>query len=251
MYFPIDILDNIIHIVIRNKDYFLLNKLCIVSNSIRSLIFDYITQDVIKDVLDQNYPLLFSFLLDKDMIVNDDSILFDIIEKRQTIYLMMYQKKYNLNFDDSEKYFKKFEPFYTKRMTPLYFAIKCATESTDDYYKIVKKLLNFGANPNAIYNQGKRYRYHTPLLLTLKIPYLMKLLLSYNANPNDADYDGFTILYYALLERSDIKYINLLLEYGADPTIQDYDFGSSALEIAKERGYKIHTRYFFTKNNYD
>ncbi|WP_262693662.1 ankyrin repeat domain-containing protein [Kordiimonas aquimaris] len=94
---------------------------------------------------------------------------------------------------------------------------------------IIKALLDGGANVNL----GDRLRGETALMIrsTAGDTNAVKLLLTYNADPNRADIGQETALMKAVRGRK-FKTAQALIEAGADPNVQDLT-GKTALEYAK------------------
>ena len=103
--------------------------------------------------------------------------------------------------------------------------------------EVVKLLLSAGANPNfELYNSGK-----TALYWAVKSGHaeVVKLLLSAEANPNAANDDGETALMQAVrnghTDAEYVKIVRMLLSAGANPNVVGSD-GWAALMIAAGLG---------------
>jgi ankyrin repeat protein len=81
----------------------------------------------------------------------------------------------------------------------------------------VKKLLDYGVDPNIENNEEKTPLYWAAFNKNDKI---VKLLLNKGADPNRADIEGISPLYWAAYTKND-KILKLLLAKGADPNIED------------------------------
>jgi len=114
--------------------------------------------------------------------------------------------------------------------TPLHFA------ATYGHPEVAELLLEHGANPNMKNNYG-----NTPLYFAAMYGYpeVVKLLLEHGANPNIQNNYGDTPLHYAV-DGCFVDVVRVLLEHGADPTIRDnegrtpLDYGSNCEEIIEE-----------------
>ncbi|MTV51072.1 hypothetical protein GJ688_19550 [Heliobacillus mobilis] len=96
--------------------------------------------------------------------------------------------------------------------------LEFACKSTNIFHKhrVVKVLLDYGANPNIVDDRGM-----TLLMKYGKDTEIAKLLLNYGANPNyTCKLTGDTALGINFKEH---KLVRLLLEYGAEPNIENYD----------------------------
>lgn len=251
MYLPIDILDNIISLVIKNYDYSLLNKLCIVSNSVRSIISNYITDNIINDIekkISDKYVLLLSFLLDNNFLdnkVENGSLLFSIIREESVgclkIYLKRYKstinKKYECTLNETNYTGQIDVLSYFFRNNYLYNIYEYAPiydKSEEDYDKpeILRLLLENGADPNIKIDFNDEFT--TPLQLAIGDPCLINILLEYGANPNISNNDGNTALHQNIYYFRSIQCIRILLDYNIDINIKN-NFGDNALSIITQR----------------
>jgi ankyrin repeat protein/serine/threonine protein kinase len=105
--------------------------------------------------------------------------------------------------------------------TPLHLAI------VDDKIEIVKLLLEYLVDYNLKDNLG-----NNPLTLAIKKNRIeiVELLLQYGADVNLKDDEGRSPLYLAIMDNN-IKMVELLLRYGANPNLKD-DLGDTLLHIA-------------------
>jgi ankyrin repeat protein/serine/threonine protein kinase len=105
--------------------------------------------------------------------------------------------------------------------TPLHLAI------VDDKIEIVKLLLEYLVDYNLKDNLG-----NTPLTLAIKKNRIeiVELLLQYGADVNLKDDEGRSPLYLAIMDNN-IRIVELLLRYGANPNLKD-DLGDTLLHIA-------------------
>lgn len=102
----------------------------------------------------------------------------------------------------------------------------------NNHVKVVKLLLENGANPNRRYFMGYEIN-----LLPLKNIECLDLLLNYGANPNSVNRSGFTPLMTAAKE-NEIQAVRLLIKKGADVNQQRPERfeQKTALHIALEAG---------------
>ena len=113
--------------------------------------------------------------------------------------------------------------------TPLHLAI------VDDKIEIVKLLLEYLVDYNLKDNLG-----NTPLILAIKKNRIeiVELLLQYGADLNLKDDEGRSPLYLAIMDNN-LKMVELLLKYGANPNLKD-DLGDTLLHIAvQENNFEI------------
>jgi ankyrin repeat protein/serine/threonine protein kinase len=108
--------------------------------------------------------------------------------------------------------------------TPLHLAI------VDDKIEIVKLLLEYLVDYNLKDNLG-----NTPLILAIKKNRIeiVELLLQYGADVNLKDDEGRSPLYLAIMDNN-IRIVELLLRYGANPNLKD-DLGDTLLHIAVQQ----------------
>lgn len=95
-------------------------------------------------------------------------------------------------------------------ITDLFSAIKkCDVQG-------VKKLLEKGANPNLLDNEGRSTLASAICKNNIDI---VKLLIEHEANPNIKELllGGVTPIMFAISRQADIKIIKMLLDYGANP----------------------------------
>jgi hypothetical protein len=109
----------------------------------------------------------------------------------------------------------------TSRATPLFWAMRD--------YDGFKRLLELGADPNIVYDDGNSVMHAAAKLRNKKI---IKLALEHGGNPNLVSTDSFrqTPLFEALLNGIDM--IDLLLEYGANINARDWFDSTPLLDAA-------------------
>jgi hypothetical protein len=119
---------------------------------------------------------------------------------------------------------------------------KLVTAAEKGNFEAVKKMLEYGANPNMKNGDG-----NTPLGLAAEKGHteMVKVLLEYGANPNMKNGNGSTPLsgatYYGCTDS-----VKVLLEYGADPNMK-YGNGKTPLSLAAKKG---HTEIVKILNQY-
>jgi len=92
--------------------------------------------------------------------------------------------------------------------------------------KCAKILLAFGADPRAKTAGG------TPIITYTRDVSLMRVLLDYGADPNDQDINGFTPLWYAILQIDEYR-VRLLLEYKAKVDIKS-KYGDTCIDLIEK-----------------
>jgi uncharacterized protein len=114
----------------------------------------------------------------------------------------------------------------------------------------IRTLLEIGADPNPTDHIG-----FPPLIAALScsrsqpgsparpdVPEIVKLLLSFGADPNQRGINDYTALHMAVGEEN-LPAVELLLEAGADPRLRTrIDYCESPREIAEARGFHEMTR---------
>ncbi|MFC1522569.1 ankyrin repeat domain-containing protein [Elusimicrobiota bacterium] len=104
------------------------------------------------------------------------------------------------------------------------------------HYKIVKILVDYGANVNAKTDHG-----NTALSIALannsgeELNYIVRILVENGANANAKDKNGSTVLMHAA-KWGDCQTISTLIRNGADVNARDVD-GTTALIFAAKRGH--------------
>jgi ankyrin repeat protein len=221
---------HIVRIVIKTKQYELLNKLCQTSKKTNDAIKIF-TPEILKNI---NIIIEGEYLCILKTLYNNKSINSD---KKTSIinYALKNNKKAILKL------------LFTEGINPNCLIDGFSLLHRAVYYNnfiMVEFLLENEVSPNSKneVKYNKLNRYDTPLLLAIyqKSYTIVELLLKYDADPNLGDIDNFTPLFYAVKNyikssnENDLNVIISLIEKGGDPSIRDYDIGLTPIKLMFE-----------------
>ena len=143
-----------------------------------------------------------------EKIITDEMLLLNAIKKNDVAYLLKVFSK-----QGNGKEYVNFK--FVGGFTLLWKAI-VINKGTDGISKIVKILLENGADPNI-----ESFNSSYPLIRVIEVfnPEVIEMLLKAGANPTVSSFNGRTALHYAA-ERGDLHVCKLLLDGGADANIK-------------------------------
>ena len=166
-------------------------------------------------------------LLDKGFNINqplgadlNTPIFYSLLIDNAKIFSLLYDNNANLNLQNMHG------------TTPLMVSVWRKEDDTFYDIRIIRNLLDKGADPNAATNNSRTTALHS-ISIAGNNPFVSLLLTKkYLANINQQNINGSTALMLAV-EFEHLDTVKILLENGADPNIKNIN-GSTALNLAVE-----------------